>query len=45
MDKRTLNAVIVQRIELAPGLIIIRVAPEGWALPGILAAVPVEVRW
>lgn len=28
-----LNAVVAQRIEVAPGLIILRAAPEGWALP------------
>lgn len=29
-----LNAVIAQRSEVAPGLIILRVAPDGWELPG-----------
>ncbi|MEW6742482.1 MAG: ferredoxin--NADP reductase [Planctomycetota bacterium] len=29
----TLNARVVQRIEVAPGLIILRVVPEGWELP------------
>ncbi|MBM4117600.1 ferredoxin--NADP reductase [bacterium] len=28
-----LNAVLLQRIEVAPGLLIMRVAPEGWELP------------
>ena len=28
-----LNAVVTQRIEVAPGLIILRVAPDGWELP------------
>jgi len=28
-----LNAVLVQRIEVAPGLVILRVAPDGWELP------------
>ncbi|MHC4403633.1 MAG: ferredoxin--NADP reductase [Planctomycetota bacterium] len=28
-----LNAVVTQRVEVAPGLIILRVAPEGWELP------------
>jgi ferredoxin--NADP+ reductase len=31
-----LNAVVSQRIEVAPGLIIIRVRPEGWELPDFL---------
>lgn len=28
-----LNAVVLERIEVSPGLIILRVAPEGWELP------------
>ena len=28
-----LNAIITQRIEVAPGLIILRVSPDGWPLP------------
>ena len=28
-----LNAVLLQRIEVAPGLLILRVAPDGWELP------------
>ncbi len=28
-----LNAVLTQRIEVAPGLLILRVAPDGWELP------------
>jgi ferredoxin--NADP+ reductase len=28
-----LNAVVTQRIDFAPGLMILRVAPEGWELP------------
>ena len=32
MDQE-LNAVVLQRIEVAPGLIILRLAPEGWELP------------
>ena len=31
--KYDLNAVVAQRIEVAPGLIILRVAPDGWQLP------------
>lgn len=27
------NAVVTQKVEVAPGLIILRVAPEGWKLP------------
>jgi ferredoxin/flavodoxin---NADP+ reductase len=33
MVKQDLNAVLTQRVELAPGLAIFRVAPEGWTLP------------
>ena len=28
-----LNAIVTQRIEVAPGLIVLRVAPDGWELP------------
>ena len=28
-----LNAIVVQRIEVSPGLVIIRVVPDGWELP------------
>ena len=28
-----LNAVVTQRVEVAPGLIILRVVPEGWPVP------------
>jgi len=33
MGSFNLNAVIQQRIEVAPGLMVIRVAPDGWELP------------
>jgi ferredoxin--NADP+ reductase len=33
MSKFELNAVITQRIEVAPGLMVIRVVPDGWELP------------
>jgi ferredoxin--NADP+ reductase len=33
MPAPELNAVVTQRIEVAPGLIILRVAPDGWNLP------------
>jgi ferredoxin--NADP+ reductase len=33
MAEAALNAVVVQRVELAPGLIIMRVVPDGWKLP------------
>jgi ferredoxin--NADP+ reductase len=33
MASTELNAVVAQRIEVAPGLIVLRVVPEGWALP------------
>jgi ferredoxin--NADP+ reductase len=32
-----LNAIVTQRIEVAPGLIILRVSPDGWDLPGFEA--------
>ena len=32
-----LNAVVTQRVEVTPGLIILRVAPEGWELPDFTA--------
>ena len=31
--KQTLNAVVTNRVEVAPGLIVLRVAPDGWELP------------
>jgi ferredoxin--NADP+ reductase len=31
--KNELNAVVQQRIEVTPGLMVIRVAPDGWRLP------------
>ena len=33
MGKFDLNAVVQQRIEVAPGLMVIRVVPDGWQLP------------
>ncbi len=33
MFKFELNAVVTQRIEVAPGLMVIRVVPDGWELP------------
>ena len=27
------NAVVAQRVEISPGLIILRVVPDGWDLP------------
>jgi len=33
MTPAELNAVVAQRIEVAPGLIILRVVPDGWELP------------
>ena len=32
-----LNAVVAQRIEVAPGLMVLRVAPDGWELPEFTA--------
>jgi len=33
MAQNELNAVVQERIEVTPGLIVIRVAPDGWRLP------------
>lgn len=33
MSELSLNAIVSQKIEVSPGLIILRVVPEGWALP------------
>ncbi|MBN1587691.1 MAG: ferredoxin--NADP reductase [Candidatus Omnitrophica bacterium] len=33
MAVKELNAIITQKVEVAPGLIVIRVAPDGWDLP------------
>jgi ferredoxin--NADP+ reductase len=33
MAETGLNAVVAQRIEVAPGLVILRVVPDGWELP------------
>ncbi len=33
MQTSQLNAIVTQRSEVAPGLLILRVAPEGWSLP------------
>ena len=33
MTEATLNAKVVQRSEVAPGLLVLRVAPAGWELP------------
>ncbi len=37
MGKYELNAIVTQRIEIAPGLLILRVAPDGWKLPEFAA--------
>lgn len=37
MPASKLNAIVSQRIEVAPGLIILRVVPEGWELPDFRA--------
>ncbi len=37
MADTTLNARVQKKMEVAPGLMIIRVAPEGWALPDFKA--------
>jgi ferredoxin--NADP+ reductase len=36
MRPTELNAVLTQRIEVAPGLVILRIAPDGWSLPHFL---------
>ena len=33
MAGQALNAIVEHRVEVAPGLLVLRVAPEGWALP------------
>jgi ferredoxin--NADP+ reductase len=33
MSKFELNAVVTQKIEMAPGLMVVRVVPDGWDLP------------
>ncbi len=33
MAIKELNAVVEQRYEVAPGLMVVRVVPDGWALP------------
>lgn len=37
MSEIALNAKIIQRTEITPGLLILRVAPEGWTLPDFVA--------
>jgi ferredoxin--NADP+ reductase len=37
MAAEGLNALLLQRIEVAPGLLILRVAPDGWDLPSFTA--------
>lgn len=37
MPQLELNAIIAQRIEITPGLIILRVVPDGWELPDFKA--------
>ena len=32
-DANSFNAIVTQRMEVAPGLIVLRVAPAGWELP------------
>ena len=33
MPKESLNAVVIQRIEISPELVVLRVASDGWELP------------
>ncbi len=50
MMSNELNAVVAQRIELAPGLLVLRVAPVGWELPAFkpgqfaVLGLPTETR-
>lgn len=37
MSNKELNSIIQQKVEVAPGLIIIRVSPIGWELPDFVA--------
>ncbi len=37
MQKLSMNAVVSQKIEVSPGLIILRIVPEGWELPDFKA--------
>ncbi|MBI4603482.1 MAG: ferredoxin--NADP reductase [Planctomycetes bacterium] len=37
MAQDTLNAIVTQRLEESPGLMILRVAPDGWRLPAFRA--------
>jgi ferredoxin--NADP+ reductase len=36
MAKQEPNAILAQRVELAPGLAIFRIAPDGWTLPAFV---------
>jgi len=50
MSANALNAVVIHRFEVAPGLIVLRVAPDGWQLPGFkpgqfaVLGLPAEAR-
>lgn len=33
MAKRELNATVIQKVEIAPGLMVLRLVPDGWELP------------
>jgi len=50
MAKTDLNAVVAHRFEVAPGLMVLRVAPDGWDLPDFspgqfaVLGLPVEAR-
>jgi ferredoxin--NADP+ reductase len=37
MKTKELNAVVAQKVEVAPGLIILRIIPDGWELPEFTA--------
>ena len=37
MPKRELNAIVTQRVEHAPGLLTLRIVPDGWELPEFTA--------
>ncbi len=50
MAANALNAVVIHRFEVAPGLMVLRVAPDGWELPGFrpgqfaVLGLPAEAR-
>ena len=37
MSKESLNAIVIQKIEISPELVVLQVAPDGWELPSFEA--------